>query len=801
MADISSILRYDTYEPAHEGLREALTTLGNGYFATRGAAPESHADEVHYPGTYVAGVYNRLVSEVADRELENESIVNVPNWLPFDFRIDDGEWFDVDAVEILGFQQRLLLGPGLLERSIRFRDPGGRETSLHQRRLVHMRRPHLGALETTIRAVDWSGTLVMRSWIDATVENRGVERYRDLRGDHLEVLERSSEPFVLLRARTVRSRIEIVEAARLRVWRDGERVEAPSRPFGDPGTAGVEVALDVESGSSVRAEKVVALYTSRDRAICEPATAAVAELDQAGDFAELAGEHGEAWSDLWDRFAIDFDLTGADHCRRNVDLHLFHLLQTTSENSIDLDVGIPARGLHGEAYRGHVFWDELFVYPMLTLRVPEIARSLLRYRSRRMARARRAARENGHSGAMFPWQSGSSGREEAQELHLNPRSGRWIPDMTHRQRHIGVAIAYNVWRYFQTTGDLSFLARYGAEMLIEIARFFESLATYDESDGRYDIVGVVGPDEFHTDDPVWEGHGLRNNAYTNVMVSWLLRVVPKALDLLPALDRDRLVDGMGIDDQQLRRWDDISRKLRIPMHGDGIISQFEGYERLEDFPWEEYRRRYGDIQRLDRILESEGDDVNRYKASKQADVLMLMYLFSFEELVDLLDHLGVDFDEEQLIRNVDYYLERTSHGSTLSAVVHSWVLARTDRTRSMELFRRALESDISDIQGGTTAEGIHLGAMAGSVDMLQRGYTGMEMRAGVLHVKPRLPEGIEQLRFRIYVRDRWVEVSAEDAVVALSSEVTSAPPLSVDCRGDRRELRSGETVRFEEPSR
>ena len=166
-------------------------------------------------------------------------------------------------------------------------------------------------------------------------------------------------------------------------------------------------------------------------------------------------------------------------------LHLFHLLQTVSPNSVDLDVGVPARGLHGEAYRGHVFWDELFVLPLLNLRLPELARTLLRYRSRRLPAARRAASAAGLGGAMFPWQSGSDGREESQQLHLNPRSGRWLPDATSRQRHINIAVAFNVWQHYQATGDGYFLSSTGAGMLLEVARCLADLAREDPATGRY----------------------------------------------------------------------------------------------------------------------------------------------------------------------------------------------------------------------------------------------------------------------------------------------------------------------------
>ena len=200
----------------------------------------------------------------------------------------------------------------------------------------------------------------------------------------------------------------------------------------------------------------------------------------------------------------------------------FHLLQAVSPNSNGLDVGVPARAWTGEAYQGHIFWDELFIFPPLNHRMPEITRSLLMYRYRRLGEARAAAESAGFRGAMFPWQSGSDGQEQTQQFNLNPRSERWVPDNSYRQRHVGSAIAYNVWQYYQVTGDLAFLSAHGAEMLLEIARFWASIASYDHDTDRYEIRGVMGPDEYHDGYPDRDEPGLDNNAYTNVMAAWVL---------------------------------------------------------------------------------------------------------------------------------------------------------------------------------------------------------------------------------------------------------------------------------------
>ena len=250
---------FDGYDPQSEKLREALCTLGNGYFATRGTAPESKAGRVHYPGTYGAGVYNRLVDDVSGTEIDNESLVNLPNWLALTFRIDGGSWFDIDAVDVLSYRQTLDLRGAVLTRAVRFTDDAGRTSSLTQRRFIAMHMAHVGALETTIVAEDWSGTLEIRSTLDGSVTNSLVERYRDLASQHLCSMETReiSGNSVLLTAQTTQSRIPIAMAARCTVWRDGESVPATYRLFDDAAEIGHDISVRLSVGDAVTIEKIV----------------------------------------------------------------------------------------------------------------------------------------------------------------------------------------------------------------------------------------------------------------------------------------------------------------------------------------------------------------------------------------------------------------------------------------------------------------------------------------------------------------------------------------------------------------
>ena len=778
---------YEGYEPADVRLREALCTLGNGYFATRGALPECTADDVHYPGTYVAGCYNRLTSDVSGRQVENEDMVNVPNWLPLRFRLADGAWLTPDTATVLGHREILRLSAGLMERQTRFGLGAGRVLVVRQQRLVHMADAHLAALRTEFTAEGFSGRLDVEAALDGSVTNAGVPRYRDLDGRHLTHVHTgtSAPDTVWLRCRTRTSDLRIGMAARL-------RADVPATISHESPCVVQRLSLDLESGRSVVVDKTVALHTSRDPAISDPLFAAVDRVTRAADFDELLESHLTAWDQLWRRADLEVD----GEAGRILRLHLFHVLQTLSPHTADLDVGVPARGLHGEAYRGHIFWDELFVLPYLNLHFPEVSRALLRYRHRRLEQACSAAREAGRRGAMYPWQSGSDGREETQQLHLNPHSGRWLPDHSRLQHHVGSAIAYNVWQYCEASGDAEFRHTKGAEMLLQIARFWADSAVYDDSLGRHRIKGVVGPDEYHDAYPGAVQPGLDDNAYTNVTAAWVLARTLELLESLPEPRRRELVERTGLDGGELEQWEDVSRSLHVPFH-EGVISQFEGYGDLAELDWDGYRKRYDDIRRLDRILEAEGDTVNRYRASKQADVLMLGYLFGPAELRDIFGRLGVRLDEELWQRTVDHYLQRTSHGSTLSGLVHGWVLARARRAEAWKFCLEALRGDVADVQGGTTGEGVHLGAMAGTLDLVQRGLTGLETRGGALWLDPvPLPE-LSSFGIALRYQEHWgVRLRLERGLLEIAVPSSDGLPIDVRLPGRAVCLQPGDTGRL-----
>ncbi|MFH2138921.1 MAG: glycosyl hydrolase family 65 protein [Candidatus Omnitrophota bacterium] len=794
-------LTYNRFSPEEEGLRESLCTLGNGYMGTRGAATEAIPSEMHCPGTYIAGLYNRTPTEIAGRTIYNEDMVNCPNWIHIVFRIGNGRWIRPSSAKILSYRQELDMQKGILTRNIRFQTSNGQKTSIEETRLVHMDNPHLAAIRYIITPENYNDIITLRTMLDGTVENLNVERYRELNTHHLTSHHagRFAKNGIYLCAKTSHSKVDICVAEKLKIYIGDKKIqpviELLKRHKNQ--TIGQEARVSLQKGQSLRIEKIVSIYTSGDEGIDSPKEAAIKTVKVASKFRMLLETHQKAWARLWEKF--DIKVEGHKFAQKVLRLHMFHLLQTASTHNVKVDAGFPARGLHGEAYRGHVFWDEMFAMKFFSLNSPEVAKALLMYRYRRLSKAREYAKENGYNGAMFPWQSGSSGREETQEVHLNPMSGKWGPDYSCLQRHVSVAIAYNIWRHWRITGDLEFLVSYAAEIFLSIAQFFSSLVCFDEKDGRYHTERVMGPDEFHEKMPNSSEPGLRDNAYTNIMIVWVLLKAEEVLAFLPEKDKQRLMKKIKLTAEEMLRWEDISRKMNIIFDEKGIISQFDGYFQLKELDWNKYKKKYDNIHRMDRILKAEGKTPDAYKLSKQADVLMIFYLLRFSEVQKIFKRLGYSCDINKVRKNYDYYVKRTSHGSTLSKVVHCFVAQLMGREQEVwKWFLQVLESDINDTQSGTTPEGIHAGVLGGSIDVVIRGFAGIEMLDDRIKITPRVPRQLKRICFKICYRKRWIdiEVTKKELKIHIGGRRKVVNMMPVEINSKLHLLPEGRAVKF-----
>ena len=765
----SWLLKYHDYDLEKERSREALLTVGNGYFGTRGALEESSANSVNYPGTYMTGLYNRLISKVGDRDIENEDFVNVTNWLPVTFRIEGGPWLAFDpepTFQVTEIHRTLDLHSGELHRELVVEDREGRITRVTSMRFAGMADPHRAGLRYAVTPLNYSGTIEIRSGLRGDHRNAGVDRYNSLEQQHLEaVAENAKGGMTELVVKTTRSDILVAVCASCSVNKGSEAANSS-------GAGWIETifSMDVQKEREVVLDKLITIYSSRDPGVEDPLEEARMTLEaMSGYQAELNLSAGR-WKELWD--SMDVVVSGDREAQKLLRLHLFHMMVSASPHHAGLDSGIPPRGLHGEAYRGHIFWDELYMLPLFNIQFPDVAESVLMYRFRRLDAARSYAVEYGYNGAMFPWQSGSDGREETQIIHLNPLSGEWGDDYSSLQRHISLAIGYNVWNYYHTTGNLDFMEQYGAELLIDICKFWVS-KSFPGKDGRFHIDKVMGPDEFHETLPGSGVGGLTDNAYTNIMVSWILGKAFRVLDTIGPDHRDRIIKDLSLSKSDLETWEQIMQKMTLHVSDQDIVEQFKGYFELEELDWQYYREKYGDIHRLDRILKSEGKSPDDYKLAKQADFLMSFYNLGTNEVKSILEGLGYHPPEDFAKRNFNYYIQRTSHGSTLSRLVHARLAWEMGMDKNgWELYLEALRSDLVDIQGGTTGEGIHCGVMAGTVYDTLVSFAGLDLRGEVPVLHPDLPghwKGLEfgfsfrGVRYFVSITGRQVKILCKSA--------------------------------------
>ncbi|UYP44262.1 Pyrophosphatase PpaX [Candidatus Lokiarchaeum ossiferum] len=741
-------IEYNHYAPELEMMRESLCTIGNGVICTRGTFEEVNATINNYPGTYIAGVYNRTESNVKNKIISNLDLVNCPNWLPLKFKINSGEWFDPTSWKILQFKRSLNLKRGVLNRFIVVEDLNKNRTKIVSKRIISMKNPNYGAIQYGITSLNYSGKITFQTSIDSSIENKGVKRYNGLNSKHLKTVFLYSKGDIISNvSSTIQSNIHILVSAKIMLSKNEDKCFPLIGLTKEKTCVKATLSENISQYDSISLEKIVYIckfYNKNE--IQKKIDDSTSKLSKIDAFDDIAKSSYEEWKKIWNK--VDVKIVGDRYVQKLIRINLYHLIISGSPLSVESNLSIPARGLHGESYRGHFFWDELFFFPFYNLHYPEIAQSILIYRTDRLDQARKNAKEQGYSGALYPWQSGLDGREETQKMHLNPLTGIWSEDHSIKQRHVNLSIAYNILNYFHVSKDYQFFFEKGLITILEICRFWASISHLSSKTGRYSIKDVMGPDEFHEHYPDKPDRGINNNSYTNILVSWLLKKTLLILSELPKLDKLSLFKSIGLTEKELNLWDRISTNLFIEITDDGIISQFEGFLNLVELNLDEYRKKYECINRLDRILKSENLDVNSFQAIKQADLLMIFYMLPKCEVESILSNNGYRIPNVFLETNFDYYYKRTSHGSTLSYLVHSHVLNLLGRYKeSFDFFLKTLSCDYSDIQNGTTGEGIHTGVMGGSYCMILFGYAGVNLFSDFLEIDPRLPAHWRCLNF------------------------------------------------------
>ncbi len=706
-------VREAPFQPQRLAELETNFTVGNGYLGTRGTFEEGYPGE--QPLVLVHGLFNTPLGGSVPE------LAGVPGWLPMRISID-GVPFRLDRGEMLGYERVLDLRCGVLRRAVLWRAVDGPICRLSFERFASLAREHVLALRVQVQALDRGADVEILSqfgeadaahWREVAVGNEGATH-------------------TTLQAQTTQADYRVGMAACLQAWSD-EGAQPIAQAAGQPGSL---VRCRLEPGQTLTAAKLVTLYTSRDTD--QPLEAARQELQKALDagYQQLYRENAAAWEAVWQYADVQID--GDDFAQLAMRFSLYHLNIAGPRH--DDRVSIGAKTLSGRGYKGHVFWDtELFALTPFTYTQPHIARNLLMYRYHLLPGARKKAAQEGLEGAMFPWESTDTGEETTpQWSDPHPESGEreriWTGE---REIHISADIAYALHTYWQVTGDDDFMARYGAELILDTAIFWGSRAEHNAAQDRYEFSCVIGPDEYH--------EGVDNSVFTNAMARWHLQTALDVLAWLQHHDAGRhaaLVSQLDLTPERLARWQDIVAKMYIPTQGD-IYVQFDGFFDLELVDVKAYEPRTHSLQ-----LVFGTERVNQTQIIKQADVVMLIALLG--------EQLG---PPARLRANWDVYEPRCDHGSSLSAAMHSLVAARLGLLdAAYDYWRQAAGVDLENNKGNT-GHGIHAATAGGLWQATVLGLAGLQLADGAVRLTPHLPPHWRRLRFKVLHRGQVHDIT------------------------------------------
>jgi kojibiose phosphorylase len=704
------VVKENSFDARCQNHTETVFALGNGYMGTRGTFEEGYPGENR--ATFVHGVFDDVPGSFTE-------LANLPDWTELTL-ILAGERFDLSTGEVLAFERSLDMHNACLKRTVTWRSPLGHTSKLEFKRFTSLADNHISVVRVFVTAIDYSASVELQSGIDSAADNLGYKHWVSLS-------QTAIHNQIGLYAQTRATQIELGMAARLWVSAPGD---VESSVWDVPGHPSLAMRSILRSGQSLEIEKVVATYTSRE--VVAPMAQARDRINQLPPepvWDNLWQAHTDKWAQEWGR--CDVLIEGDDEAQLAVRFNLYHLLIAAPRQ--DETVNIGAKTLSGYGYRGHVFWDtEIFMLPFFTYTRPEIARNLLSYRFHHLNGARKKAAENHCCGAQYPWESAGDGEE------VTPT---WLPHPTDRTKHIRIwtgeieihisaDIAYAVWQYVQVTGDRRFLLERGAPIIFETARFWASRAEWQEGVERYEYNDVIGPDEYHDH--------VDNNAYTNVMAAWHLRLAVQLYQYLKkeyTKESKALFENLLLKAEEVEDWYRIAEKIYCPFNAqNGLIEQFEGYFEREDVDLSNLEGRCESIQALFGI-----EKTNQTQVLKQPDVLMLMYL------------LPEFYSQSVQQANYDYYTPRTDHtfGSSLGPSIQAIMACRMGRIEeAYEHFKRSARADLHDVRGNA-GDGIHGASAGGLWQAVVFGFAGLHLKPdGTWAVKPCLPPGWKRLAFK-----------------------------------------------------
>ena len=744
------------FDPKQNLSKETLFSVGNGYMAARAYMEEPYEGDYNttHRGTYMAGVFDGLP---ADHELFD--MVNMPGYFECEV-ILNGEKMRVTPDNAAEFQRDLDMKKGTYTRSFIYTSAAGEKTKFTAIRFASLHDVHIAAQRIEIVPLNWNGTIELHPGVKGDTFNfkfigktavTSPEKVFHLRALENAALEESGA--ALLHMETLTTKMRIAYASQFSF------AGAPAARFiSENLTQKFICKADAKENSPLVMEKIICVYTSRD---CDnEKTAALNALPAAmkKGFAGLLNEHAAAWEKKWAQ--IDVQIDGPDLDQQAVRFNMFQLIQSNAEN--DPRVNIAPRGLFGERYRGGAFWDtEIYMSPFFELTNPPAAANLVKYRYYGLAGAKAKAEKYLFKGAMYPWVSCHGGTEQCPG-----------EEFKFYEIHVTADVARGVTHYWDTTGDDDFIISYGAEILIETARFWVSRSSWSRRRQKYVIMHVIGPDEF------CGRNG--NNTFTNMMVLENFKGALKSIELLKKKNAwDSLKKNLNFDEStEMAKWRDIIEKMYINYcPEEKLYLQDDDFDDLPELDVMPYRAMGGAGQ--ESIPHSCWE---MHKVVKQADVILLMFLLSDK------------FTDEEKTAAWNYYEHRTLHSSSLSYAVYSIMAAELGKEEiAVDYYRRSARLDIDDTHNNT-GHGLHTPAGGGSWQVILSGFGGLRVLEDRLLFKPKLPAIWNGLKFKIKYRgwDLAVNIRKEKMTVNVSGNGLSGAKL--DINGKITELSAGAEI-------
>jgi len=740
LADKSWLIMENGYSPRGLKAKESIFTLGNGYIGSRGIYEEiPDGTEV---GTYIAGIYDKAASMVPE-------LVNAPN--PIDFRIAvEGEKLDIGRMDIVENKRVLDLKNGVLARRTVFSDTKKRKFLYESFRFFSLRDGHIGAMRVYLKAMDKPARIIVQDTVDDSVTNPGD--ILEGRKRHTQLVDVSVDRDVnYLCVKTFTNKIWIAYASFLAVGRGlGQGVGTLNKIFN----------MSLRQGETLCFTKIFSIRTSKHISRLKLKKKTVKELRWAKQigFEALLKRHIGSWREKWKE--ADVKIARDKEAQKALRFNMYHLIIAGKED--DDNVSIGAKTLSGHGYRGHIFWDtEIFILPFFIYTNPRIARNLLMYRFHRLDAAREIAKAKGYRGSLFPWESAGTGRETTPPYAKNLDGSITEIHTGEMEHHIVSDVAYGIWHYFNITADTDFMLKAGLEMLFEAARFWASRVTRKHGRKKFDINGVIGPDEFH--------ENVNNNAYTNSMARWSLLM---AKDLHKRFHKQRpralrrITRKISLKEEEIRRWVSVAENIKFPFSkSKGIIEEFDGYFRKRDVILKKFNHYFMPIIPYEIPL----SDIAKTQLVKQADVVMLMYL------------LSENFREREIAKNYLYYVKRTLHKSSLSPSTHSIIASEVkDHTRGYLYFLFSLYADLKNTHSNT-GDGIHAASLGGTWQAVIMGFAGFRNIHNLPSFEPRVPAHWKNIKFRLKWRKCVLEISISNKRIKIFAESQRKGTMLIKC--------------------